>query len=262
MRGQPFGWLCRSPLATFRGTLVRVSRQLFVLPSTNVEGVARVKKEAIQTVENRETLIFDGQPVSLVRLADVLGLKAAGDWRQTDDAFLQVVVVGSVEKRMAFMVDEVLCEQEILVKPLGRQLSRVRNIMGATVLGSGRVAPVLNVFDLLKTAVKRVSVFAVGPGEEPAKSSSVLVVEDSITARALLKNILESAGYDVRTAVDGIDAITALKKRKFDIVVSDVEMPRMNGFNLTAKIRGDKKFASSRLCWSRHLNPVKTKSAE
>jgi two-component system chemotaxis sensor kinase CheA len=143
---------------------------------------------------------------------------------------------------MAFMVDEVLCEQEILVKPLGRQLSRVRNIMGATVLGSGRVAPVLNVFDLLKTAVKRVSVFAAGPGEEPAKSSSVLVVEDSITARALLKNILESAGYDVRTAVDGIDAITALKERQFDIVVSDVEMPRMNGFELTAKIRSDKKF--------------------
>ena len=241
--GTTFRLVVPLTLATFRGTLVRVSRQLFVLPSTNVERVARVKKEAIQTVENRETLIFDGQPVSLVRLADVLDLKAAGDWRQTDDAFLQVVVVGSVEKRMAFMVDEVLCEQEILVKPLGRQLSRVRNIMGATVLGSGRVAPVLNVFDLLKTAVKRVPVFAAGPGEEPAKSSSVLVVEDSITARALLKNILESAGYDVRTAVDGIDAITALKERQFDIVVSDVEMPRMNGFELTAKIRSDKKFA-------------------
>ena len=69
------------------------------------------------------------------------------------------------------------------------------------------------------------------------------MVEDSITARTLLKNILESAGYDVQTAVDGVDAITALKAREFDIVVSDVEMPRMNGFELTAKIRSDKKFS-------------------
>ena len=230
-------------LATFRGTLVRVSEQLFVLPSTNVERVARAKKEAIQTVENRETLLFDGQPVSLVRLGDVLELKTAGNRQQIDDAPVQVVVLGSAEKRIAFMVDEVLHEQEVLVKPLGRQLSRVRNIMGATVLGNGKVVPVLNVLDLLKTAVKKAPQFTAGLAEEPAKTSSVLVVEDSITARTLLKNILETAGYDVQTAVDGVDAITALKVREFDVVVSDVEMPRMNGFELTARIRLDTKFS-------------------
>jgi two-component system chemotaxis sensor kinase CheA len=72
---------------------------------------------------------------------------------------------------------------------------------------------------------------------------SVLVVEDSITARTLLRNILEAGGYDVRTAVDGIDAFTALKAGEFDLVVSDIEMPRMNGFDLTAKIRADKKLS-------------------
>lgn len=69
------------------------------------------------------------------------------------------------------------------------------------------------------------------------------MVEDSITARMLLKNILESAGYDVQAVVDGVDAMTALKAQEFDIVVSDVEMPRMNGFDLTMKIRSDKKFS-------------------
>jgi two-component system, chemotaxis family, sensor kinase CheA len=241
--GTTFRMVVPLTLATFRGTLVRVSEQLFVLPSTNVERVARAKKETIQTVENRETLVFDGQPVSLVRLGDALELQAPGDRQQTDDASVQVVVLGTAEKRMAFMVDEVLCEQEVLVKPLGRQLSRVRNIMGATVLGNGKVVPILNIADLLKTAVTKAPLFTAGLAEKPAKRSSILVVEDSITARMLLKNILESAGYDVQAVVDGVDAMAALKAQEFDIVVSDVEMPRMNGFDLTMKIRSDKKFS-------------------
>ncbi len=232
-------------LATFRGNLVRVSEQLFVLPSTNVERVARAKKEAIQTVENRETLVFDGQPVSLIRLADALELKTAGNRQQTADAYVQVVVLRSAETRVAFMVDEVLHEQEILVKPLGRQLSRVKNIAGATVLGNGMVVPILNVADLISSAIK-VSVapsLSVAAEETVPGIKRILVAEDSITARTLLKNILESAGYYVQTAVDGIDAITALKGLEFDIVVSDVEMPRMNGFDFTSRIRSDKKLS-------------------
>ena len=241
--GTTFRMVVPLTLATFRGTLVRVSEQLFVLPSAHVERVARVKKEAIQMVENRETIVFNGQPISLVRLSDVLELKATGNQLQNDDTLVQVVVLGSTERRMAFMVDEILHEQEVLVKPLGRQLSRIRNIAGATVLGNGKVAPILNVSDLLKSAVKKTPSLTAGLVKAPERSNSILVVEDSITARMLLKNILESAGYDVQTAIDGVDAITALRSREFDIVVSDVEMPRMNGFDLTAKIRADKKLS-------------------
>jgi two-component system, chemotaxis family, sensor kinase CheA len=241
--GTTFRMVVPLTLATFRGTLVRVSKQLFVLPSTNVERVTREKKEAIQTVENRETLVFEGKPVSLVRLADLLELKTPGNHRQADNSPVQVVVCGLAEKRMAFLVDEILGEQEVLVKPLGKQLSRVRNIMGATVFGNGKVVPILNVSDLMKTAVKKAPSFISGFTKEPEEHNSVLVVEDSITARMLLKNILESAGYDVQTAVDGLDALSALKGGKFDVVVSDVEMPRMNGFDLTAQIRSDAQFS-------------------
>jgi two-component system chemotaxis sensor kinase CheA len=79
--------------------------------------------------------------------------------------------------------------------------------------------------------------------DKEAKRKSILVAEDSITARTLLKNILEAAGYDVKTAVDGIDGFTQLKSGEFDIVVSDVDMPRMNGFDLAARIRADKKIS-------------------
>jgi two-component system chemotaxis sensor kinase CheA len=137
-------------------------------------------------------------------------------------------------------------EQEVVLKGLGPQLPRVRNLSGATVLGSGRVVPILNVPDLMQSAVTSPLLSAgVAPEARPeeARRESVLVVEDSITSRTLLKNILESAGYDVATAVDGVDAFTRLKSADFALVVSDVDMPRMNGFDLTARIRGDKKFS-------------------
>jgi two-component system chemotaxis sensor kinase CheA len=225
-------------LATFRGVLVRVGDHLLIVPSTNVDRVARIRREQIKTIENRETISFNNRAVSLVRLADALGLNGGNRRPRADDSVMEAVMLVSAEKRMAFVVDEVLHEQEVLVKGLGSQLLRVRNISGATVLGSGKVAPILNVADLMISA-SRVVPIAAGSAGEPLPQKTVLVVEDSITARTLLKGILESAGYDVKTAFDGLDALAALKTGQFDLVVSDVEMPRMNGFELTAGIRAD-----------------------
>ncbi len=240
--GTTFRMVLPLTLATFRGILVRVEDHLFVLRTTHVERAGRVGKEEIKTVENRETIPLDGQAVSLVRLGDVLGLsrkKAAADPADS----VPIVVLDLAGKRVAFQVDEILDEREVLVKSLGRQLPRVRNIAGATVLGTGKVAPILNVQDLMKSAVKGAAAPVRAAEETTAIRKSVLVAEDSITARTLVKNILESAGYHVKTAVDGVEALTALKTEPFDLVVSDVDMPRMSGFDLTAKIRADKKLA-------------------
>ncbi|HEY5594419.1 MAG TPA: hybrid sensor histidine kinase/response regulator [Nitrospiria bacterium] len=240
--GTTFRMVLPLTLATFRGIIVRVEDHLFVLRTTHVERAGRVGKEEIKTVENRETIPLDGQAVSLVRLGDVLGLsrkRAAADPADS----VPIVVLDLAGKRVAFQVDEVLDEREVLVKSLGRQLPRVRNIAGATVLGTGQVAPILNVQDLMKSAVKSAAAPVRAAEETTARRKSVLVAEDSITARTLVKNILESAGYHVKTAVDGVEALTALKTELFDLVVSDVDMPRMSGFDLTAKIRADKKLS-------------------
>jgi two-component system chemotaxis sensor kinase CheA len=156
---------------------------------------------------------------------------------------MQVVIVSYGGKRLAFQMDEIINEQEVLIKNLGRQLSRVRHIMGASVLATGKIVPILNVVDLVKSAVKVAPARVTTTEEARAKQKSLLVVEDSITARTLLKSILETAGYTVKTAIDGVDAFTILRTGEFDLVVSDVDMPRMNGFDLTEKIRADKKFA-------------------
>ena len=229
-------------LATFRGVLVRVGEHLFVFPTTHVQRVLRLNKDEIKTVENRETVQLGGKAVSFVRTASLLGLSVK---RPVEAEKVHIVLAGHGERGFAFLVDEILGEQEVLVKGLGRQLSRVRNIAAATVLGTGKVVPILNVDDLMKSAVKAVPAAPVleevEEGEQRRKS--VLVVEDSITARILLKNILEAAGYSVKTAVDGLEGYTALRSEEFDLVVSDVDMPRMNGFDLTARIRSDKRLS-------------------
>ncbi|MFA5065171.1 MAG: hybrid sensor histidine kinase/response regulator [Dehalococcoidia bacterium] len=231
-------------MATFRGVVARVIERLFIFPTVHVERVIRVSTTDIKTVENRETISTGGQVVALIRLAEILGVKGQNAVVYPGDA-MPAVILSAGGKRIALMVDEILGEQEVLVKSLGRQLARVQNISGAAILGNGKVVPILNPIDLVKSAA---SAGGAAKNSLPAetikrKRQAVLVVEDSITARTLLKNILEGAAYDVTTAVDGVDGFTQVRSGEFDLVVSDVDMPRMNGFDLTAKIRADKKLA-------------------
>jgi two-component system chemotaxis sensor kinase CheA len=232
-------------LATFRGILVRAGSELFVVPTISVKRVLRLAEEEVGAVENHKTIKFDGQLIPLIGLGEVLGLtleEAAADSAEHK----YVVVLGAAVNRTGFLVEEILDEQEVLVKSLGRQLARVRNVAGATVLGTGRLVPILNVSDLMKSAATAGAAptrTSVSTAKIEAKRKSILIAEDSITARTLLKNILESAGYEVTAAVDGAAALTELKAGDYDLLVSDVEMPRMNGFELTAKVRGDERLA-------------------
>jgi two-component system chemotaxis sensor kinase CheA len=242
--GTCFRLLVPLTLATFRGVCVEAEQRLFVLPTLGLDRVTGFNPDALGSVENRPVLWIERTPVPLVRLAQVLELPHACPREPGRKRY--AAVLGAAGRRIAFEVDAVLGDEEILVKPLGRYLLRVRNVLGATVLGSGRIAPILNVHDLLKSATR----VAAGrtPDEPPAGAVSarrirILVVEDSITARGLLKNILEASGHAVKTAVDGRDAWATLNLEPFDVVVSDVEMPRMNGFDLTARIRADARLA-------------------
>ena len=245
-KGTLFCMLLPLTLATFRGVLVRCADKRFVIPTVGLERTVRVRKDEIKTVENRKTLALDGRTVPFVPLRSVLELPPGGKQNEPLE-YIHAAVLGARENRIAFGVDEVLSEQEVHAKHLGRHLRRVRNVSGATVLGTGKVVPILNVSDLLKSAIKTSSTARPisSPEEAPAERKSLLVVEDSITSRTLLKNILEASGYDVQTTMDGMEAWTALKTGTFNIVISDVDMPRMNGFDLTAKIRADKKLAET-----------------
>jgi len=235
-------------LATYRGIFVQVSGELFVIPTANVERILRISRNEIKTVENRQTISLNVSTVSYVNLGDILELRRKNNnssdlpGRAGNQDTLHVLILGTGDNRIAFGAEKILNEQEILVKHLSSPLSRVRNIGGVTVLGSGRVVPILNVSDLLRSAVSGTAPVekTAGAEKEKAKQRSVMVAEDSITSRMLLKDILESAGYLVKTAVDGAEALSFLREGDFDLLVSDIDMPRMNGFELTEKVRSEK----------------------
>jgi two-component system chemotaxis sensor kinase CheA len=240
--GTSFHLLLPLTLVKFKGVLVTLDNRSFVFPMSYVERTLQVPVASITAVQNHETLLYEGEFIPVVRLGSVLELP--------DHPLLEaqkkvsIVVARASKTRIGFSVDEVRNEQDVLVKSLGKQLSRVRNISGTTVIGNGTLVPILHVPDLIKSVLKsgtgaRHGREVVVAGREPA---SLLVVEDSITSRTLLKNILESAGYRVTTAIDGLDAWNVLISGAFDLVVSDVDMPRMSGFDLTQKIRSDQRY--------------------
>lgn len=239
--GTAFRIVLPTVLATFRGLLVAAAGRQFVVPLRSVARVVRILADDVKTVENRAAVEINGQATALVYLARVLNLSALNH-DAPGGKYLVLVLLENADQRIAFAVDEVLGDQEVRVKGLGPQLKRVPNVAGATILGAGCVVPVLNVPDLFKSALREPLRAPVHPAERmhTKRRQSLLVVEDSITSRSLLKHILESAGYDVTTAVDGLDGLTAARSTKFDLVVSDVEMPRMDGFELTTRLRQDK----------------------
>jgi len=243
--GTSISMLLPLALSTFRGLLISVADRQFMMPVSYLERVLRLPVEQISRLENRESVIVAGKNVALVRLAEVLGLPLPRTAIKSK-TYVYVLLVSVVGKQLAFLVDEIHGDQEISVKSLGPQLLHVNNIMGATVLGDGRVLPILDISDLMKSALRAGA--ANGAWSTPVKETpqrSLLVVEDSITSRAMLKNILETAGYNVNTAADGQDAWEALQQNAIDLIVSDVEMPNLNGFDLTEKVRADKKLAQT-----------------
>jgi two-component system chemotaxis sensor kinase CheA len=238
--GCTFKLLLPVRLSTLNGLVLQARGAQFVFPLSGLESVRALKEGDIETVENRETLLLAGRVVPVVRLGHLLGIGRADTARGGESIAVIARAAGST---FALLVDEIVSEQEVLPKSLGKQLRRVRCIAGATQLGDGMLVPILAPDDIAR--------YGLGSGDtgtsearsqiSAVRTKRVLVVEDSITSRLLLKHILEGAGYQVDTAVDGLDALSRLRQEEFDAVVSDVEMPRMDGLALTERIRANQK---------------------
>jgi len=238
-RGSIFSIRLPITLATTQALLVKVSGQTFAVPLAAVEVIGEIGLDQVTFVESRAAVLIKGVPTALVRLHEILRLPDQSARVEAGD-MTSIIVLGSTEERVAFLVDELLGELEIVVKGLGPPLRRVRNISGATIAGDGAVVLILNVFDLIKASQKVRGLWLADKRRAEAGrrgTSRVLVVDDSVTTRLLEKGILENNGYEVTLAVDGVDALEKLANGSFDLVVSDVEMPRMNGFELTRRLR-------------------------
>ena len=231
-------------LATSHILLVVLKSEYYALPMEYIHSTRLVAAEDIFTLEGRGTILIDGLPVAIVPLIDILELRTVGSQPPSGvGKLLSCVVVEIGQERLALIVDELLDEQEVVVRPLGCLLKRVRNVSGAAILVSGSVCTVLNPTELIESA--RSKVFEVASRVDAVKEQVkeiILLVEDSITTRTWEKRGLEAAGYTVVTAVDGLDALEKLNEQSFDGIVSDVQMPRMDGLALTSRIRQNTKF--------------------
>ncbi|MGQ9889077.1 MAG: hybrid sensor histidine kinase/response regulator [Aggregatilineales bacterium] len=226
-------------LTRIRCVLLQISSQTYAIPSTVVARMVRLPRASVFTAENRDMVVIDGQPMPLVALADVLGLPVP-PWPDDDAPPVALaLVLRAADRVVAFEVDDLASERELVLKPLGPEIASARFVSGAALLGTGAVIIVLDANDLVRAATGAALTRRWLPVEtQPAERRlRVLVVDDSITTRTLEKNILETAGFDVTVAIDGVEGWARLNEADYDVVISDVEMPNMNGLELTRQIK-------------------------
>ena len=229
-------------LVTVRVILIDISGEVCALPETAIDRILSVKEEQIFTIGDSEVFRESGDILPIGRLSHILGFSKKED-EDADNEYPAIIIEGG-EKKAAFIVDNIIGSETIILKNLTFPLTKVRNVSGAALLGDGRIAIVLNPADIIDSmkAVKPLPIKKVK--EREIEKKSVLVVDDSITTRTLEKNILESSGYDVTLAVDGLDAYNKLQNKDFDIIVLDVQMPNMDGFAFTEKARNTQEFSN------------------
>lgn len=229
-------------LSTERGLQVKAGGQCYVIPSTCVDKIIDITHKDVVSVEATKAIQFDNEPIPLRDLA--LVLQSTSNIDESASQF-QVVVVSKGWQRVAFLVDEIEGEREIVIKSLQAPLMSVPNVTGATLTGSGEIIMVLNASDLVESALRCTSSIQLGNENSvqvAEHSRQILVVDDSITTRTLERTILESHGYEVQVSVDGQQAWNALQKHPFDLIVTDIEMPIMDGFEFTERVKQDAKF--------------------
>jgi two-component system chemotaxis sensor kinase CheA len=224
-------------LSSVRAVLVGVGDETYAIDTASIARVIRIGPEDIHSVGERDVVFLADRPIPVVALSRLLGQPPR---ISSEKAVALVLQVG--EQQSAVQVDALIDEREIVVRALGPRLRRIPNVGGGTILSDGRIALILNAVEL----VERAQALSSAPRPATAMAETVrrrlLVVDDSATIRALEKSILEAAGYDVAVAADGQEAWQLLLETGADLVVSDVEMPRMDGFTLTETIRASRQF--------------------
>jgi two-component system, chemotaxis family, sensor kinase CheA len=224
-------------LVTTRVLLIELGEHMFAVPASGCQSSVWAYAEQVRTLEGRAMISHEGRLAPLLRLADLLDVGGAQPFPFQHRT--PAIIIGTAQRPLALLVDRLVDEREVVVKPLGPLLEKHRRFSGAIQLGDGRLVLLLNPAALAQAARGMALTTTIVKHDERRRHSRLLVADDSFTTRELIRSILQSAGYDVTTAIDGFDALDKLRGDTYDLVVSDVEMPRVDGFQLTSRIRND-----------------------
>jgi len=225
-------------LAISQALIVRVAEEIYALPLATVEGVVRLPRNIVARHLGKDAPLFEygGQKYRFQQLGSFVGI---GPTHLPDsDVSMSVVLIRAGEHSTALVTDELVGSREIVVKSLGPQISGIRGIAGATILGDGRIVIILDMGSLVRSEWRaKATDTAMLDHHDPR--TFALVVDDSITVRRVTQRLLERNGMRVLTAKDGVDAVLMLQENLPDIILLDIEMPRMDGYELAAHVRND-----------------------
>ena len=251
-QGEGTTFVLRLPftLAVTQAILVRIGESTFAIPMTSVQGVARITPDelAYRMSQDNPQFEYGGEDFGIHDLSELLGL-AAG--HVDDEEQLPLLLTRSGDLRAAIRIDAVIGSREIVVKSVGPQVSSVPGILGATIMGDGSVLVILDLAPLVRHGLSRrerrlaegLDYASVAPVVEDVRTRPlVMVVDDSITMRKVTGRVLERHEYEVETAKDGVDALEKLHERVPDLMLLDIEMPRMDGFELATQMKADVRF--------------------
>lgn len=229
-------------LAITRALMVLVGEETYAVPLMGVQGVERISGEALREMQSSDNPVYHwvGEDYTLMHLGSAMGVSRPAP--PVDGARIPLLLIRSGEHRVAIYVEGLLGSREIVVKPVGPQISTLRGITGATIMGDGQVVLILDLGVLIRLIAATESDELVEIPAVPEKALEkqlVMVVDDSITVRKVTTRMLERHGYEVLTAKDGVDALAQLQEHHPDVLLLDVEMPRMDGFELATNVRND-----------------------
>jgi two-component system sensor histidine kinase and response regulator WspE len=228
-------------LSVLRTLLVEVAGEPYAVPIGRITRALKVPREKIESVEGREHFTFGDQQVGLVTAHQVLGLEAS---RPAGDE-LPIIILGDKTNRYGIVMDRFLGERELVVRPLDPRLGKVKDISAAALMPDQSPVLIVDVDDLMRSIENLVSggrlahVWRGGTATAAKKRKRVLVVDDSLTVRELERKLINSKGYEVEVAVDGMDGWNAVRTGHYDLVVTDVDMPRLDGIELVTLIKKD-----------------------
>ena len=226
-------------LAISHALVVRTGEEFYALPLPTVEGVLRLTKAEVTAHLGRDAAMFDygGQKYRFQHLAMFVGLEPSSLPEQ--DVTIPVVLVRAGEHSTGLIADELVGSREIVVKSVGPQISGIRGISGATILGDGRIVIILDIGALVRAEWRGRAQLPTVQREKEDRRTFALVVDDSITVRRVTQRLLERNGMRVLTARDGLDAVAMLQENVPDVILLDIEMPRMDGYEVAAHVRND-----------------------
>lgn len=233
-------------LSVVRSLVVEVGGEAYAFPLAHIERTLEVTAEQIVQIEGRQHFWHEGRHIGLVAASQLLNRPAG----QSDEASLRVVVIREREQLYGVAVERLVGERVLVVMPLDPRLGKVQDISSGALLDDGSVVLIVDVEDLLRSVEK---LLCTGSLERIERGSSgvrgvtrkrVLVVDDSLTVRELQRKLLGNRGYDVAVAVDGMDGWNALRGEDFDLLITDIDMPRMDGIELVTLVRRDQRLQS------------------